>query len=81
MLKHSTQVGQLQRTEESTPLPQLLHSKLGCLLFSVGNSSSGTTLQGGDGRGKALLSPLEVSKRQKAALGRRVSANFVADCR
>ena len=30
-----------------TPLPPL-HSKLGCLLFSIGSSNSGTTLHGGD---------------------------------
>ena len=82
LLKHSTQVGQLQRTKEFTPLPQLLHSKLGCLLFSIGSSSSGTTLHGGDAMGEEkLYCPLWKSvKRQRAALGRSVSTNFVADC-
>ena len=37
-----------------------LHSRLRCLLFSIGSSDSGTTLYGGDGGGKALLSPFEV---------------------
>ena len=40
-----------------TPPPPPLHSKLGCLLFSTGSSNSGTTLHGGDGGGKALLTP------------------------
>ena len=44
--------------KESTPLPPLLHSRLGCLLFSLDS----TTLHEGDGGGKALFSPLEVSK-------------------
>ena len=44
------------------PPPPSLHSKLGCLLFSIGSPNSGTTLRGGDGRGKALFSPLEGSK-------------------
>ena len=43
-------------------LPPSLHSKLGCLLFSIGSPNSGTTLRGGDGRGKVLFSPLEGSK-------------------
>ena len=55
-----------------------LHSKLECLLFSTGSSNSGTTLQGGDGEGKALLYPFKVGKRQKAPFGRSVSTNFVA---
>ena len=43
-----------------------LHSKLGCLLFSIGSSNIGTTLHGGDGGVKAIFPPFEVSKRQKA---------------
>ena len=35
-----------------------LHSKLGCFLFSTRSSNSGTTLHGGDGGGKVLLSPV-----------------------
>ena len=38
--------------KESAPLPCRLHSKLGCLLFSIG-----TTLHGGDGGGKAIIFP------------------------
>ena len=52
--------------EQKKPNPFLLspplHSKLGCLLFSVGSLNRGTTLCGSDGRGKALCSPFEVSK-------------------
>ena len=50
-----------QRTKESTASSPV-HSKLGCLLFSIGSSNCGITLHGGDGGGKALFSPLEVSK-------------------
>ena len=35
--------------------------KVGCLLFSIGSSNSGTTLHGGDGEGKAIFPPFEVS--------------------
>ena len=45
----------------NTPPPPL-HSKLGCLLFSIGSSNSGTTLHGGDGGEKGLFSPFEVGK-------------------
>ena len=49
-----------------TPPPPL-HSKLGCLLFSISSSNSGTTLHGGDRGGKALLIPLlEVSKASES---------------
>ena len=51
------------------PPPPPLQSKMGCLLFSLGSSNRGTTLHGGDGGGKALFSPLESVKRQKAPLG------------
>ena len=40
--------------------------KLGCLLFSIGSSNSGTTLHGGGGAGKALFYPLEVSKASES---------------
>ena len=62
LLRHYTQIGWLQGTKESIPLLPTLHSKLGCLLFSIG--SSGTTLHGGDGEGKALhaFSRFEVSE-------------------
>ena len=39
----------------------MVHSKVD-LLFSIGSSNSGTTLHGGDGGGKDLFSPFEVSK-------------------
>ena len=59
LLRYCTQIGQLQRTKESTHPPSPpLHSKLGCSLFSTGSSNSGTILYGRDGGGKAL----EVSK-------------------
>ena len=46
--------------------PPHLHSKLGCLLFSIGSSNSSTRLHGGDGGGKALFSPLEGSKASES---------------
>ena len=55
--------------------PPLLHSQLGCLLFSVGSLNSGTTMHGGDGEGKALFSPFKVNKTSES-----VSTNFVAVC-
>ena len=58
LLRHCTQIGQLQRTHHSPPL----HPKLGCLLFSIGSLNSGTTLHWGDGGGKALFPLLEVRK-------------------
>ena len=63
-LRHCTQTGWLQGTKESIPLFPTLHSKLGCLLFSIGSSNSSTTLHGGDGGGKALhvFSRFEVRK-------------------
>ena len=66
LLRHYTQIGWRQGTKESIPLLPTLHSKLGCLLFSIGSSNSGTTLHGGDGGGKALhvFSRFEVSKGQ-----------------
>ena len=64
LLRHCTQIGWLQGKKESISLLPTLHSKLGCLLFSIGSSNSGTTLHGGDGGGKALhvFSRFEVSK-------------------
>ena len=56
-VRHCTQIGYLQRTKESTALPPPLHSKEGCLLFSIGSSNSGTIFPGGDGEGKDLFSP------------------------
>ena len=65
----------------STPLPCPLHSKFGCLLFSIGSSDSGITLHGGNGGREAIFSLFEVRKTSKAPLERRVSTHFVADCR
>ena len=62
LLRHCTKKGQPQRTKESTPLPCPLHSKLGCLLFSIGSSNIGTTLHGENGGGKPIFPPFEVSK-------------------
>lgn len=36
--------------------------KLGCLLFPISSSNIGTTSHGGDGEGKALFPPFEVSE-------------------
>ena len=55
LLRHCTQIGWLQGTKESIPLFPNLHSKLGCLLFSIGISNSGTTLHGGDGEEKLYM--------------------------
>ena len=41
---------------------RMCNSKLGCLLFSIGSSNIGTTLHGGDGEGKVIFPPFEVSK-------------------
>ena len=57
---HSNRV--TSRTKQSAPLLCPLHSKLGCLLFSVGSSNIGRTLHGGDGGGKAIFPPFEASK-------------------
>ena len=56
----STIGDKIVETKESTPLPPPHCSKLGCLLFSLSSSISGTTLHGEDGEGKALFSPFEV---------------------
>ena len=80
-LRHCTQIGYLQRTKESTPLPPPLHWKVGCLLFFIGSSTSGTTLHGGDGGTWKTYFPLVKSvKRQKSPSERSVPTNFVADC-
>ena len=57
-----------------------LHSRLRCLLFSIGSSNSGTTLYGGDGGGKALFSPFEVREMSERPFRAIVSQLiFVAD--
>ena len=50
------------------PLP--FHSKLGCLLFSIGSSNSGTTLHGWDAGKKRYFPLLKSVKRQIAPLKR-----------
>ena len=45
--------------------PRPLHSNLGCLLFSIGCSNSGTTLHGGGKGGKAIYPYFEVRKTAK----------------
>ena len=60
--KQESQDNPLWRTKESAPLPCPLHSKLGCLLFSIGSLNIGTTLRGGDGGGKAIFPRFEVRK-------------------
>ena len=46
--------------------PLSLHSKLGCLLFSIGSQNKGKTLHGGDGGGKLYFLLLKLIKRKKA---------------
>ena len=62
----------------SIPCP--LHSKLGCLLFSMGSSNSSTTLHGGGGGGRARFPLLKSVKRKKAQFRANVSTHFVTDC-
>ena len=60
---YSNGVTSENKTIRTPPYP--LHSKFGCLLFSVDSSNIGITLRGGGGRdggGKAIFSPFEVSK-------------------
>ena len=52
--------------KELAPLPCPLHSKLGCLLFSLGSSNNGTTLQEGMGEEKVCFLLLKLVKRKKA---------------
>ena len=59
----SNQIGKLQRTKQSTPLPPPFHSKLGCLLFSTGSSNNSTTLQGGWGRESFIFPFRKTSER------------------
>ena len=62
-LRHCTPVRVTSENKRiHTPLPPPLYSKVVCLLFSMGSSNSGTTFRGGDGGGKDLFSPCEVSK-------------------
>ena len=43
------------------------------MLFSIGSSNIGTTLHGGDGGGKAIFPPFEVSKTSKSPVLGKVS--------
>ena len=45
--------------------PMSLHSKLECLLFSIGRLNSGTTLHRGDGEEKLYFHILKSVKRKK----------------
>ena len=67
-----------KRTKKSTAPPPL-HLKLGCLLFSIGSSNSGTMQ--GMGEEKQYFSLLKSVKCQKAPLGQSASTDFVANCR
>ena len=70
---HFVQMWYLQRTKQSTN--RSLHSKLGCLLFSTGSSNSSTTLDGGDGEGKALFFPFQTGKMSERPLHKFCQAN------
>ena len=46
------------KTIHTPPPPPPLHLKLGCLLFSTGNSNSGTTLHSGSGGRESFILPI-----------------------
>ena len=80
---YSNRVTSGNKRIHTPPCP--LHSKLGCLLFSIGSSNSVTTLHGGMGVENLYFRLLKTVKRQKAPFGHSVSTNlfiyyFVADC-
>jgi len=50
-----TQIRVISKNERIHTFSFPLHSKLGCMLFSVSISNIATTLHGGDGGGKALF--------------------------
>ena len=65
----------------TTPIPRFLHSKFGCLLFSIGGSNSGTTLVEGVGAGKLYFPLFKLANNREALIqGQNASTNFVADC-
>ena len=70
-----------KRTKEARPPAPSLHSKLGCLLFSIGSSNSSTTLMKGKGEEMLYFSLLKSVKCQKAPLGQSALTDFVANCR
>ena len=51
------------RTKQFTPLCPPLHSKLRCLLFSIGISNSSRKLHGGGREGKVLFSFFKYTKQ------------------
>ena len=57
-----------------------LHSRLRCLLFSIGSSDSSTTLYGGDGGGKALFFPFEVREKSESPF-RAIASQIIFDFR
>ena len=59
---NSNRVTSANKTVHTTPF----HSKLGCLLFSTGNTNSDTTLHRGMREGKIYFLLLKSVKRQKA---------------
>ena len=59
--------------------PCPLHSKLGCLLFSIGSSNRGTSCMEGMGEEKLYFHPLKSAKRKKHSLGWSVSTHFLAN--
>ena len=61
---YSNRVTSENKRIHTPPLP--LHSKLRYLLFSTGSSNSGTTLHGGNGRGKGSFSPFKIGKTSKS---------------
>ena len=72
-----------------TPKNKRIHTPRLSFPFKVGviavfyrscSSNSGTTLPGGDGRGKALFSPFEVGKSPFRAKCTSQLIYFVADC-
>ena len=71
---YSNRVTSGNKRIHTPPCP--LHSKLGCLLFSIGSSNSVTTLHGGMGVEKLYFRLLKTVKRQKAPFGHSVSTYF-----
>ena len=63
---YSNRVTSKKKNFHTPSSPLLL--KLGFLLFSIGYGNSGKTLHGGDGGGKAIFSPFEVSKTSESPL-------------
>ena len=57
LLRHRTRANRVTSESKRILIPPLpLHSKLGCLLFSLGSSNIGTMLHGGNGGKKSHIS-------------------------